>query len=119
MERSLPEAGRSVRVAWRFLLPAVAAVFGTLLVAVPWLVWTLEEDQIATLVTRLDGEAREAGAALPWAAGIELDQAAAAIARRLAARLTIIAPDGAVLGESTPHATRLGNHADRPEVQWP
>ena len=117
MERSLPDAGRAARVAWRFLLPAVAAVFGTLLVAVPWLVWTLDQDQIATLVARLDGETRETAAVLPWATGAELDRAAAALADRLGARLTVIAPDGVVLGESTPHATPLESHRDRPEVQ--
>jgi two-component system, OmpR family, phosphate regulon sensor histidine kinase PhoR len=116
MERSLPDAGRATRVAWRFLLPAVAAVFGTLLVAVPWLIWTLDQDQIAALVARLDGEAREAGAMLPWTSGAELDRTAAALAVRLGARLTIIAPDGAVLGESTPQTT-LDSHRDRPEVQ--
>jgi two-component system phosphate regulon sensor histidine kinase PhoR len=116
MERSLPDAGRATRVAWRFLLPAVAAVFGTLLVAVPWLIWTLDQDQIAALVARLDGEAREAGAVLPWTSGGELDRTAAALAVRLGARLTIIAPDGAVLGESTPQTT-LDSHRDRPEVQ--
>jgi hypothetical protein len=53
-------------LAWRFLLPALAAIAGTLLAAVPWLVWTLERDQVATLVTRLQGEAREASSVLPW-----------------------------------------------------
>lgn len=117
MERSLPDAGRAIRVAWRFLLPAVAAVIGTLLVAVPWLVWTLDQDQIGALVVRLDGEAREAAAVLPWTSGPELHQAAATIGERLGARITIIAPDGAVLGESTPHPTALDSHGDRPEVQ--
>ena len=117
MERSLPESGRAIRLAWRFLLPAVAAVFGTLLLAVPWLVWTLDQDQIATLVVRLDGETREGGAVLPWTSGTELDRAAAALADRIGARVTIIAPDGAVLGESTPHPTALESHRDRPEVQ--
>jgi hypothetical protein len=46
---------------WKVLLPAVAAIAGSLLAAVPWLVWTLERDQIATLASRLAGAAREAG----------------------------------------------------------
>ena len=102
---------------WKVLLPAVAAIAGSLLIAVPWLVWTLERDQIATLTGRLAGEAHEAGATLPWTAGAELDRASAALAERLNARITVIAPDGSVLGESTPHAAPLDSHADRPEVR--
>jgi two-component system phosphate regulon sensor histidine kinase PhoR len=102
---------------WKVLLPAVAAIAGSLLIAVPWLVWTLERDQIATLTGRLAGEAHEAGLVLPWTAGADLDRACAALAARLNARITVIAPDGTVLGESTPHATPLDSHADRPEVR--
>ena len=102
---------------WKVLLPAVAAIAGSLLTAVPWLVWTLERDQIATLGGRLEGEAREAGTVLPWTAGADLDRASAALAARLGARVTVIAPDGTVLGESSPHTTALDNHADRPEVR--
>jgi hypothetical protein len=86
---------------WKVLLPAVAAIAGSLLAAVPWLVWTLERDQIATLASRLAGAAREAGTVLPWTAGPDLDRASAALAARLNARVTVITPDGTVLGEST------------------
>ncbi len=102
---------------WKVLLPAVAAIAGSLLIAVPWLVWTLERDQIATLTSRLAGEAHEAGAALPWTAGADLDRASAALAARLSARVTVIASDGTVVGESSPHAAPLESHADRPEVR--
>jgi len=105
------------RFAWRFLLPAVAAVAGSFVVAVPWLVWTLDQDRISTVVGRLEGEAHEAGAVLPWSAGADLDGASAKLADRLGARITVIAPDGTVLGESTPHPAPLENHANRPEVQ--
>src|SRR5262249_60239853 len=56
-------------LAWRFLLPALAAIGGTLFAAVPWLVWTLERNQIAPLVTRLEGETREVSSTLPWTPG--------------------------------------------------
>jgi hypothetical protein len=59
---------------WKVLLPAVAAMTRRLLAAVPWLVWTLERDQIATLASRLAGAAREAGTVLPWTAGPDLDR---------------------------------------------
>jgi two-component system phosphate regulon sensor histidine kinase PhoR len=99
------------------LLPAVAAIAGSLLIAVPWLVWTLERDQIATRTGRLEGEAHVVGETLPWTSGPELDRASAALAERLNARITVIAPDGTVLGESTPHTAPLDSHADRPEVR--
>jgi two-component system phosphate regulon sensor histidine kinase PhoR len=110
--------GRGTRgLAWRFLLPALAAIAGTLLAAVPWLVWTLERDQVATLVTRLQGEAREASGVLPWSHGPDLDRACAALATRLGARVTVIGSDGTVLGESSQASARLPNHADRPEIR--
>ncbi len=95
----------------------VAAVLGTILTAVPWLVATLDREQIATLAARLEGEAREAGATLPWARGPALDIASATVAERLAARVTVVARDGMVLGESSQPSSGLVNHADRPEVQ--
>jgi two-component system phosphate regulon sensor histidine kinase PhoR len=84
---------------------------------VPWLVLTLERDQIATLVTRLEGEAQEGAAVLPWTGGPELDRACAALAGRLDARVTVIDPDGTVRGESQRESASLQNHADRPEFQ--
>jgi two-component system, OmpR family, phosphate regulon sensor histidine kinase PhoR len=104
-------------LAWRFLLPALAAIAGSLLAAIPWLVWTLERDQVATLVTRLHGEALEASAVLPWTRGPDLDRACAALAARLDVRVTVVDPDGAVLGESSQPSASLPSHADRPEIQ--
>ena len=104
------------RIAWRFLLPTLAAIAGSLVTAVPWLVWTLERDQISTLVTRLEGETREAASILPWTSGARLDEACAALGDRLQARVSVIASDGTVLGESSEPSTGLANHADRPEV---
>ena len=112
-----PRGGGASGLAWRFLLPALAAIGGTLCAAVPWLVWTLERDQIATLVTRLQGEAREAASALPWSRGPDLDRVCAELSARLGARVTVIAPDGTVLGESSRASSALQNHADRPEIQ--
>src|SRR5215475_9006902 len=96
-------------LAWRFLLLAAAAITGSLLTAVPWLVWTLDREQVATLPERLEGEAQEAGAVLPWTEGPELDRAAAALGPRLVARITVIAPDGTVVGESTQPSSALAN----------
>src|SRR5262245_38680939 len=104
-------------LAWRFLLPALAAIGGTLFAAVPWLVWTLERDQIATLVTRLQGEAREAISMLPWTRGPDLDRACAELSPGIGTRITFARPDGTVLGESSQPSEALQNHADRPEIR--
>jgi two-component system phosphate regulon sensor histidine kinase PhoR len=108
---------RPRRLALRFLLPAVAAVAATLVTAVPWVVGTLERDQVATLVARLEGDAREASFVLPWTRGPDLDRACTEFAKRLTVRVTVIARDGVVLGESTQPAANLVNHADRPEIR--
>src|SRR4029079_4557614 len=96
--RTAPTGG----IAWRFLLPTLAAIAGSLVTAVPWLVWTLERDQISTLVTRLQGETREAAIVLPWTRGAPLDEACAALGDRMQARGTGIASDGPGLGEPPP-----------------
>ena len=117
MDLTTPPPDRPARLAARLLLPAVAAVLGTLAVAVPWLVWRLERDQIATLVERLEGEAEVVNATLPWTDGPPLDRACTAVAERLRGRVTIVATDGFVLGESSRPSVGMENHADRPEIQ--
>jgi len=108
---------RAAHLTRRFLLPAVAAVLGALVTAIPWLVATLDHDQIQALEARLAGEARHAGTVLPWDQGPTLDAVAFGLADQLGARVTVIAPDGTVLGESSKPSADLVNHADRPEVQ--
>jgi len=76
-----PHAVRPGRLAWRFLLPAVAAALGTLVTAVPWLVVTLDQDQIASVVGRLSATpARPARAAVDR--GPALDAACAELGSR-------------------------------------
>jgi two-component system, OmpR family, phosphate regulon sensor histidine kinase PhoR len=108
---------RAAHLTRRFLLPAVAAVLGALVTAIPWLVATLDHDQIHALEARLAGEARHAGTVLPWDQGPALDAVAFALADQLGARVTVIATDGTVLGESSKPSADLVNHADRPEVR--
>src|SRR5438094_181691 len=77
----------------------------------------LERHQIETLGERLLAEARLAGEALPWTAGAPLDAACAQLAADLGVRLSVIASDGRVLGESARSSESLENHADRPEFR--
>jgi two-component system phosphate regulon sensor histidine kinase PhoR len=90
---------------------------GALAVSVPFVTVTLERHQVDTLAERLAAEARLAGAALPWTTGAPLDAACVRLAGELGVRLTVIAPDGRVLGESSRGSEGLASHADRPEVR--
>ena len=105
------------RLVLQFLAPTLAALVGALVTAVPWVAVTVERHQVKTLAERLFAEARVASEALPWSSGEALDAACARLAADLGARITVIAPDGRVLGESTRPSASLENHADRPEVQ--
>jgi len=85
--------------------------------AIPYLAVTLAQHQIGTLAERLEAEARVAGEALPWEQGAAVDAGCARLAADLGTRLTLIAPDGHVLGESTRPSESLENHANRPEIR--
>jgi two-component system phosphate regulon sensor histidine kinase PhoR len=98
-------------------VPTLGALVGALLVAIPYVAVTVERHQIDTLAERLLAEARVAAETLPWTSGRVLDTACARLAEDLDVRLTVIAPDGRVLGESTRSSESLENHADRPEIR--
>jgi two-component system phosphate regulon sensor histidine kinase PhoR len=85
--------------------------------AAPYVATTLRRHHVGTLEERLLAEARVVGEALPWTAGGALDAACARFGEDLGARVTIIAADGRVLGESTRPSESLENHAGRPEVR--
>ena len=107
----------------RLFLTSVAASAATLLVATLLISWsvrrTLGEHIERTLVT----EARLAAEALSHrraASRSELDAEADALGRLGSARVTFIAPDGTVVGDSdvgTAELPAVENHAARPEVQ--
>jgi two-component system phosphate regulon sensor histidine kinase PhoR len=97
-------------------VPTLAALVGALLIAIPVVAVTVERHQVDTLAERLLAEARVVGEALPWQAGAVLDAACARMSDDLGVRITVIAPDGRVLGESTRSSESLENHAARPEI---
>ncbi len=105
------------RLVLQFLAPTLVALLGALLTAVPYVALTVERHQVETLAERLFAEARLAGETLPWSSGEELDAACARLAADLGVRVTVIAPDGRVLGESTRPSAELENHATRPEIR--
>ena len=78
----------------------------------------VERLYLHTLATDAVHHAQLAGALLPWdLRGPLLDQRCAALASQLEARLTVIAADGTVIGDSEAASASLENHAERPEVR--
>src|SRR5439155_631073 len=80
----------------RFRLPALGALGGGVVTAVPYVSVTLERHGVATLAERLLAEGRVVGESLPWAAGDALDAACGRLAADLGVRLTVIGADGRV-----------------------
>ncbi|MBM2805308.1 MAG: putative Sensor protein yycG [Deltaproteobacteria bacterium] len=77
----------------------------------------VREFHIATLSARMDQEAHLLGRVLPFdVEGLPLDTLCRQLARDLGSRITVIAMDGRVLGDSSEPSARMDNHAARPEV---
>lgn len=72
---------------------------------------------VSSLGNRMQKEARLLGKALPFRSDVgSLDAESRQLAKDLGARITIIAADGRVLGDSEEPSETLENHGSRPEV---
>ncbi len=118
---------RSIR--WRIALPYVILILASMLALGVILSNFLRQIYLDDLEAQLATEARLVGEALRpllehsvgapangESAAPLIEQAAREWAKTLGARLTIIALDGVVLGESDDDPALMSNHADRPEV---
>jgi two-component system phosphate regulon sensor histidine kinase PhoR len=107
----------------RSFVTALATAAVTLTVAVTMLSWSVRRNAGDRIERSLVNEARLAAETLSHrraATPAELDAEADALGQLIAARVTFIAPDGAVVGDSQLSAEELRtveNHQDRPEVQ--
>jgi two-component system phosphate regulon sensor histidine kinase PhoR len=108
-------------IRWRIILPYTILLLATMLVLSLYLSSFVERTYLENIESKLAAEARMVGDVIRplLSAGNEpsLDQAAKHWAKVLAARVTIIAPDGTVVGESHDDRTKMDNHLDRPEVK--
>ncbi|HEX9089949.1 MAG TPA: ATP-binding protein [Anaerolineales bacterium] len=110
---------RSIR--WRILLPYVGLILLTMLALGIYLSIAARRTYLNDLESKLAGEARAIGDVLapqlesPGSAP-DFDSQAKHWAGVLDARVTIIAPDGTVWGESSENRALMTNHSDRPEV---
>ena len=105
------------RLSVQLLAPVFAVVMAIVLVAAFYWSRAFQSLYVQSLTTRLEREARLAADALPWGiAGAELDRLCVLHAREIGGRITVIADDGRVIGESEDASEALENHAGRPEV---
>jgi two-component system, OmpR family, phosphate regulon sensor histidine kinase PhoR len=78
---------------------------------------TLRESYIESLSERMEQEARLLGRVVPFdVEGQTLDNLCRQLAGDLGSRITVIARDGTVLGDSSEASAKMENHAGRPEV---
>ena len=101
----------------KFFLSYLAIVF--LLVASFYLYSSaiLRKLYISSLGGRMEREARLVARTVPFQLeGIPLDALSQGLSRELCARITFIALDGRVLGDSAEPSTTMENHGARPEV---
>jgi two-component system phosphate regulon sensor histidine kinase PhoR len=111
----------SLPIRWRIALPYVGLILITMLALGIYLSSFIRQTYVNNLEAKLADDARVIGdAILPnletKEAAPNLDPQAKHWADLLNARVTIIAPDGTVWGESDEDRTQMVNHSDRPEV---
>lgn len=110
---------RSIR--WRIILPYVALIILVMLGLGIYLSNFVRQTYLNDLESKLAAEARAIGVEItPQLESIgsspNLDAQSKAWAEVFAARVTIIAPDGTVWGESTENRLQMDNHSNREEV---
>ena len=77
----------------------------------------IRDFHITTLSDRMEQEAHLLGRVLPFGVeGDELDTVCRQLAGELGSRITVIALDGRVLGDSAETSTKMDNHRGRPEI---
>jgi two-component system phosphate regulon sensor histidine kinase PhoR len=111
---------RSLR--WRIALPFVALIVIATLGLTAYVSAQVRQVRLADLQVQLLADARLLSANLTpllqqGTDPVALDELARNWAASLGARVTIVAPDGTVVGESNENRAQMDNHLDRPEVQ--
>jgi two-component system phosphate regulon sensor histidine kinase PhoR len=110
---------RSIR--WRIIFPYTVLILATMLGLGIYLSNFVRNTYLANLQSKLAAEARMIGVVITpdlqsTTPSTDLDPQAKSWADVLGGRVTIIAPDGTVFGESTQSHLNLQNHSNRPEV---
>ncbi|MFP3897924.1 MAG: ATP-binding protein [Dehalococcoidia bacterium] len=109
-------------IQWRITLPFVLVILLIMAVLGSYLTSSSRSSQLDNLRSHLEHEARiTAQASLPGFLSEDkytaLDALARTLGEQIDTRVTIIAVDGTVLGDSVEDAATMENHADRPEFR--
>jgi len=105
---------------WRITIPFIALIIASMAALGIYLTNNARNSQIDDLRFQLGQEAKiTAEAALPSLTGQggSPDALAKKLGQEIDSRVTIIAPDGTVLGDSLEDPAAMENHATRPEVK--
>ncbi len=113
----------TVRFRTKVFVASLAAAAAALTIVTVVLAWQLRGEEYAFIERRLTDQAVLIAELLAQAPGLEtgpaIDEEADRLAESISGRVTLIGPDGTVLGDSTLEGTALTaieNHLDRPEV---
>jgi two-component system phosphate regulon sensor histidine kinase PhoR len=109
-------------IQWRITIWFILLIVVVMAVLGVYLTNSIRNSQLSNLSTQLGNEARiTAVSSLPYlvdqTAVSDLDPLAKELGSQIDARITIIALDGTVLGDSHEDPTTMENHAKRPEVK--
>ncbi|MBI2850908.1 MAG: HAMP domain-containing protein [Chloroflexi bacterium] len=107
-------------VQWRIAAPFIILIVVSMSILGVYLTGFVRDSQLDNLRSHLEKEARiTAEASLPvfLVRSSDPDILAKQLGKEIDARITIIAPDGKVLGDSDEDPAAMDNHATRPEVK--
>ncbi len=112
----------SPSIRWRIAIPYVALILVTMAGLLLYLTDLVRDAYLDNLEDQLEAEARLVGDVLDLhlareSPGDAIDPLVEHYAEILEARVTIIAPDGVVLGDSHADWMEMDNHLYRPEIQ--
>jgi two-component system phosphate regulon sensor histidine kinase PhoR len=105
---------------WRITIPFIVLIIVSMAVLGVYLTSSVRHSQLDNLRSHLEQEAYiTTAAALPSLLGQDSspDVLAKSLGSEIDSRITIIAPDGTVLGDSVQDPATMENHATRPEVE--
>jgi two-component system phosphate regulon sensor histidine kinase PhoR len=107
------------KIQWRIAVPFILLIVMSIGILGLYLTNFARNSQLDNLRSLLENEARitaEAGLPAFLGQGVDLDALAKKLGEEIDARITIIALDGTVLGDSHEDPSTMENHATRPEV---
>jgi two-component system phosphate regulon sensor histidine kinase PhoR len=105
---------------WRIAIPFIILIIASMLVLGIYLTNSIKNSELDNLRFHLEQEAKiVAEATLPGflGQGYSQDTLAKELGRKIDSRVTVIAPDGTVLGDSIEDPAAMENHSTRPEVK--